>query len=105
MVTVLPVLLAIREFLDRYRGGELPKVVGELGRFKETSLGGTEAGRGGGLEANFDSDDDLRLREGFYHRSGGRDNMLWMDGADCWSGVFFLQRHYEFAKQKQTGGE
>jgi len=61
-VTVLPDLLAAREFFEKYQEEELS---GVRGRLKETSLGGAEAGRGGReTEAGFDLDDDLRLREG-----------------------------------------
>jgi hypothetical protein len=64
-VTVLPVLLATKEFFERYQGGWLSEVAGGLGWLKETSLGGAEAGRGGrGSGAGFDLDDDPRLREG-----------------------------------------
>lgn len=61
-MTVLPVLLAAREFREKYQGGKLSEVGGRL---KETNPGGAEAGRGGGaVGARSDSDDDLRLREG-----------------------------------------
>ena len=64
-MTVLPVLLAIREFLERYQEGKLSEVAEGLGLLKETSLGGAEAGRGGGgVEADAELNDDLRLREG-----------------------------------------
>ena len=64
-MTVLPVLLAIREFFDRYQGGKLSDVAGGLGWLKEANLGGAEAGRGGrGLGGGFDLDDGPRLREG-----------------------------------------
>lgn len=65
-MTVLPVLLAARELRDRYKGGKLSDVDGELGWLRETSLGGAEAGRGGGRgEVDLPvSDDALRLREG-----------------------------------------
>jgi len=65
-VTVLPVLLAVSEFRERYQGGELPgSVGGGLGRLKEVNRGGAEAGRVGGV-AGPDSglDNGLRLREG-----------------------------------------
>ena len=64
-MTVLPVLLAIREFLDRYQGVKLSEPAGGLGWSKATSLGGAENGRGGGrLGAELDWHVDLRLREG-----------------------------------------
>ena len=64
-MTVLPVLLAIREFFDRYQGVKLSKVAGGLGWLKETSLGGAEAGRDGrGLGEGSDVDGNPRLREG-----------------------------------------
>ena len=64
-MTVLPVLLAIREFLDRYQGVKLSEPAGGLGWSKATSLGGAENGRGGGrLGVELDLYDDLRLREG-----------------------------------------
>lgn len=89
-MTVLPVLLAIREFLDRYQGRELSEVVGELGRLK---VGGAEAGRGGGgLGADFDSDDDLRSREGGESRAvfiiGVEGGVTW--GVAGWSTIASL---------------
>ena len=64
-MTVLPVLLAIREFLEKYQEGKLSEVAEGLGLLKETSFGGAEAGRGGGgVEADAGLNDDLRLREG-----------------------------------------
>ena len=65
-MTVLPVLLAIREFREKYQ--VLRKLSGaaeERGALKEVSLGGAEDGRGGGaVGLGFDLDCDLRLREG-----------------------------------------
>lgn len=64
-MTVLPALLAARELREKYQGGGLPEVNGELGYSRETSLGGAEAGRSGGGEADLSVlNDDLRLREG-----------------------------------------
>lgn len=64
-MTVLPVLLAARELREKYQGGKL-SVDREPGWLREMSLGGAEAGRGGGRgEVDLSaSDDDLRLREG-----------------------------------------
>lgn len=67
MVIVLPVLLAVNELCERYQEGELFGVVGRLGRLGgETSLGGAEAGRGGGEGevVLFSWIDDLRPRAG-----------------------------------------
>jgi len=94
MVTVLPVLLAIREFLERCQEGELSEAVGELGRLKETSSGGAEAGRGGGL-GGFDLDDDLRLREGGESRAefiiGVEGGVVWgVTGVAGWSTIASL---------------
>lgn len=65
-MTVLPVLLAVSEFRERYQGRELSEAAEGPGRLKEDSLGGAEAGRGGGAEGPLgcDLDDGLRLREG-----------------------------------------
>lgn len=66
MVTVLPVLLAVNELREAYQEGRLSGVVGQLGRLGETSLGGAEAGRGGGEGevVLFSWIDDLRSRAG-----------------------------------------
>ena len=64
-MTVLPVLFAIREFRERYQEGKLPEAAAGLGWLREMSLGGAEAGRGGGgAEAGPDPYDNLRLRRG-----------------------------------------
>jgi hypothetical protein len=65
MVTVLPVLLAARELRERYQG-EKSEAAGELGWLKEGSLGGADAGRGGGRRGAglFSLSDALRLTEG-----------------------------------------
>ena len=64
-MTVLPVLLAIREFRERYQGGQLSEVAEGVGWLKEANLGGAEAGRGGGrVEPGLDPDEDVRLSGG-----------------------------------------
>ena len=62
-MTVRPVLLAIRELRERYQEGKLSEVAVGLGWLM--SLGGADAGRGGGgVEAGPDPYDALRWREG-----------------------------------------
>lgn len=65
-MTVLPVLLAAKELCEKYQGGELTRGEKGLDWSTETSLGGAEAGRGGGGgEVNLPAlKEDLRLREG-----------------------------------------
>ena len=64
-MTVLPVLLAARELHERYQGG-MSEAAGELGRLKEGSFGGADAGRGGGREGGglCSLSGGLRLKEG-----------------------------------------
>lgn len=66
-MTVLPVLLAVSEFRDRYQGGALFGGVagGRLGWLKEVNRGGAEEDRGGGVRGpDSGLGNGLRLREG-----------------------------------------
>ena len=82
-MTVLPVLLAVSEFRERYQGGELPGGVagGRLGWLKEVNRGGAEAGRVGGVVGpDSDLGNGLRLREGGESRAvfiGVTGGVLW----------------------------
>lgn len=81
-MTVLPVLLAVREFRERYQGGKLSEVAGGLGWLKGASVGGAEAGRGGGgVGTGSDLHDDLRLIEGGESRAG---SIIGVEGGVSW---------------------
>ena len=62
-MTVPPVLLAVREFRERYQAGSVAG--GRLGWLKEVNQGGVEARRVGGVVGpDSGLDNGLRLREG-----------------------------------------
>ena len=92
-MTVLPVLLAVSEFRERYQGGELSGGVGGgLGWLKEVNRGGAEAGRVGGVvRPDSDLGNGLRLREGGESRVvfiGVAGGVLWgVVGVAGWSTI------------------
>jgi len=89
-VTVLPVLLAVREFRERYQAGGVAG--GRLGWLKEDNRGGAEAGRVGGVVGpDSGLDNGLRLREGGESRAvsiGVTGGVLWgVVGVAGWSTI------------------